>query len=159
MSDKKPPEKKASFAESLLKKGTEPETGTEDPKEVTKEWQPTAQAFILRLWYKDGHHCESLPWTLFSGDAWRGGDDDKPESLKLIFGTRVVTIHGYNLKRLVEKIDDGRLKSIPEHDSREVALIRSQRPGDPAEIRPAIVRIEVDPPFEEFARAIREGDK
>jgi len=59
-----------------------------------------------------------------------------------------------NGKRLVEQIDQGHLKSIREHDSKEVALICSEKPADPVEIRPAIVRIAVEPPFEEFARGI-----
>lgn len=160
MSDKKPPEKKPSFAESLLKGSQVTDSGEEDPqKGYTKEWQPAAQAFSLRLWFKDGHHCESLSWTLYSSDEWRGSNSDKPECLKILFGTRVVTVEGYNLKRLVEQIDQGHLKSIREHDSKEVALIRSEKPADPVEIKPAIVRIEIDPPFEEFARAMKEGDQ
>jgi hypothetical protein len=160
MSDKKPPEKKPSFAESLLKGSQATDSGEEDPqKGYTKEWQPAAQAFNLRVWFKDGHHCESLPWTLYSGDEWQGSNSDKAERLSLLFGTRVVTVEGYNLKRLAEQIDQGHLKSIREHDSKEVALIRAEKPTDPVDIKPAIVRIEVEPSFEEFARAMKEGDK
>ncbi len=160
MSDKKPPEKKPSFAESLLKGSQVTDSGEDDPqKGYTKEWQPSAQAFSLRLWFKDGHHCESLPWTLYSGDEWHSGVSDKAERLSLLFGTRVVMVEGYNLRRLVDQIDQGHLKSIREHDSKEVALIRAEKPTDPLEIKPAIVRIEVEPPFEEFAKAMQEGDK
>jgi hypothetical protein len=160
MADKKPPEGKKSFAESLLKGSQVTDSGEDDPqKGFTKEWQPAAQAFSLRLWFKDGHHCEGLPWTLYSGDDWHASASDKPERLTLTFGTRVVTVQGYNLKRLVEQIDEGHLKSIKEHDSKEVALIRSEKPTDPTEIKAAIVRIEVEPPFEEFAKAMKEGEK
>jgi hypothetical protein len=160
MNDKKPPEKKPSFAESLLKGPQVTDSGEDDPqKGYTKEWQPAAQAFSLRVWFKDGHHCESLPWTLYSGDEWNGSDSDKAEHLSLLFGTRVVTVEGYNLRRLVEQIDQGHLKSIREHDSKEVALIRDEKPADPVEIKPAIVRITVEPPFEEFARSMNEGDR
>lgn len=157
MTDKKPTDNKKSFAESLLRDGGE--AGADDAKKgYTKEWQPAAQAFSLRLWFKDGHHCESLPWTLYSGDDWHGGAGEKPERLTLTFGTRVVCVHGFNLKRLVEQIDEGHLKSIREHDAKEVGLLLSEKPRDPAELKPAIVRIEVEPPFEEFAKAIKEGD-
>jgi hypothetical protein len=158
---KKPPEGKKSFAESLLSKSTETkDTGEDDAqKGFTKEWQHAAQAFSLRLWFKDGHHCEALPWTLYSGDDWHGSATDKPERLTLTFGTRVVTVEGYNLRRLVEQIDEGRLKSIHQHDSKEVALIRNEKPEDPLEIRAAILRINVEPPFEEFARAMKDGEK
>jgi hypothetical protein len=162
MADKKTPESNKSFAESLLKnKDTQvTDSGEDDPnKGFTKEWQPSAQAFSLRLWFKDGHHCEGLPWTLYSGDKWNSGVADKPERLTLTFGTRVVTVEGYNLKRLVEQIDEGHLKSIREHDSKEVALIRSEKPKEPTEIKAAIVRIEAEPPFEEFAKPIKEGEK
>lgn len=161
MADKKPPENK-SFAEALLKKKDAQVTDSaeDDPqKGFTKEWQPAAQAFSLRLWFKDGHHCEALPWTLYSGDDWHGGNEDKAERLTLTFGSRVVMVHGYNLKRLVEQIDEGHLKSIKEHDSKEVALIRSEKPTEPTEIKAAIVRIEVEPTFEEFAKAMKEGEK
>jgi hypothetical protein len=158
---KKPPENKKSFAESLLSKKTDgTDAADDDPqKGFTKEWQHAAQAFSLRLWFKDGHHSEGLPWTLYSGDDWHSGVSDKPERLTLTFGTRVVTVEGYNLRRLVEQIDEGHLKSIREHDSKEVALIRSEKPADPTEIKAAIVRIEVEPPFEEFAKTIKEGEK
>jgi hypothetical protein len=160
MADKKPPQGKKLFAESLLKGSQVTDSGEEDPqKGFTKEWQPAAQAFGLRLWFKDGHHCEGLPWTLYSGDDWHCGTSGKPERLTLTFGTRIVTVEGYNLKRLVEQIDQGHLKSIREHDSKEVALIRSEKPTDPVEIKPAIVRIEVEPPFEEFVRSIKEGER
>lgn len=164
MADKKPPEPpqgKKSFAESLLSKGTEATAAAEDDpqKGFTKEWQYAAQAFSLRLWFKDGHHCEGLPWTLYSGDDWHGGAADKPERLTLTFGTRVVTVEGYNLKRLIEQIDQGHLKSVREHDSKEVALLRNEKPADPTEIKAAIVRIQVEPPFEEFAKSIKEGEK
>jgi hypothetical protein len=78
-----PPEGKKSFAESLLSKGTETKAAAEDDpqKGFTKEWQYAAQAFSLRLWFKDGHHCEGLPWTLYSGDDWHGGAGEKPERL------------------------------------------------------------------------------
>ncbi len=157
---KKPSEGKKSFAETLLKKGTEgTDGGDDDPKKgYTKEWQPGTQAFSLRLWFKDGHHCEGLPWTLYSGDDWHGAAADKPERLTLTFGTRVVLVEGYNLKRLVEQIDEGHLKSIREHDSKEVALLRNEKPSDPQEVKAAIVRIAIEPPFEEFAKAIKEGE-
>ena len=160
MADKKPPEGKKSFADALLTKGTESKDAADDDpqKGFTKEWQHAAQAFSLRLWFKDGHHCEALPWTLYSGDEWHSSAD-KPEILTLTFGTRVVTVEGYNLKRLVEQIDEGHLKSIRQHDSKEVALIRNEKPADPVDIRAAIVRIGVEPPFEEFAKAIKEGEK
>jgi len=162
MADKKPSESKKSFAESLLKNkdAQVTDSGEDDPqKGFTKEWQPAAQAFSLRLWFKDGHHCEALPWTLYSGDDWHGGAAGKPERLTLTFGTRVVMVEGYNLKRLVDQIDQGHLKSIREHDSKEVALIRAEKPSDPAEIKAAIVRVEVEPPFEEFAKAMKEGER
>jgi len=160
MADKKLPEGKKSFAESLLQKETQvTDSGDDDPnKGFKKEWQPAAQAFTLRLWFKDGHHCEGLPWTLYSGDDWHGGAADKPERLTLTFGTRVVLVEGYNLKRLVEQIDEGHLKAIYQHDSKEVALIRSEKPSDPQEVKAAILRIAIEPPFEEFAKAIREGE-
>jgi hypothetical protein len=158
MSDKKPPESKKSFAQTLLSKDTD--TTEDDPqKAYTKEWQPAAQAFSLRLWFKDGHHCESLPWTLYSGDEWQGSNSDEAERLSLIFGTRIVTVEGYDLRRLVEQIDQGRLKSIREHDSKEVAFIRAEKPADPVDIKAAIERIEVEPPFEEFARSMKEGER
>src|SRR5579863_3521177 len=158
---KKPPEGKKSFAESLLSKATPGADAAEDEaqKGFTKEWQYAAQAFSLRLWFKDGHHCEGLPWTLYSGDDWHGGASGKPERLSLMFGTRVVTVEGYNLKRLVDQIDQGHLKSIREHDSKEVALIRAEKPTEPTEIKAAIVRIEVEPSFEEFAKEMKEEEK
>jgi hypothetical protein len=161
MADKKPPENKKSFAEALLKKGTEVTDASEDDpqKGFTKEWQPAAQAFSLRLWFKDGRHSQGLPWALYSGDEWHDDAAGRPELLTLAFGTRVVVVQGYNLRRLVEQIDQGHLKSIREHDSKEVALIRSEQPSDPVEIKPAIVGITVEPPFEELVSVIRKGEK
>jgi hypothetical protein len=153
---KKPTGGKKSFVESLLAKGTEgTDAGDDDPKKGhSREWQHGAQSFSLRVWFKDGHHCEGLPWTLYSGDDWHGGVAGRPERLTLTFGKRVVTVEGYNLKRLVEQIDEGHLKSIHEHDSKEVALLRSEKASDPTEIKEAIVRVEVEPSFEEFAKAM-----
>jgi len=158
---KKPPEGKKSFAESLLKKGTEAADADEnDPKKgYTKEWQPAAQAFSLRLWFKDGRHSEGLPWTLYSGDDWHDGVAGKPERLTLTFGTRAVMVEGHNLKRLVEQIDEGHLKSIREHDSKEVALLRAEPIDADTGPKAAITRIDVEPPFEEFVSAIRKGEK
>jgi hypothetical protein len=161
MVDKKPPEGKKSFAESILKQTAPTESGDADDakKGFTKEWQPAAQAFSLRLWFKDGRHSQGLPWHLYSGDEWHDDAADRPELLTLTFGTRVVLVQGYNLKRLVEQIDEGHLKSIREHDSKEVALIRSEKPTDPTEIKAAIVGINVEPPFEDMVIAIRKGEK
>jgi hypothetical protein len=157
---KKPREGKKSFAESLLEKTTGVEPDEEEPKKgYTKEWQYSAHAFSLRLWFKDGRRCESLPWTLYSGDDWHDGASGKPERLTLTFGTRVVTVLGYNLKRLVEQIDEGHLKSIREHDSKEVALLRDEKPDNPADIKPAIVSIVAEPPFDDLVNSIRRGEK
>jgi hypothetical protein len=160
MVDKKTLEGRKSFAELLAERKPDVVAGGEEaPKGFTKEWQPSAQALSLRLWFKDGRRCEGLPWTLYSGDDWQSGAGDKPERLTLTFGTRVGTVHGFNLWRLVEQIDQGHLKSICEHDSKEIALLRSEKPSDPAEIKPAIMRIEVEPPFEELVNEIRKGDE
>lgn len=160
MSDfKKPPEGKKSFAESILKGAAGTDAEEEAHKGYTKEWQPVAQAFSLRLWFKDGRRSEGLPWQLYSGDGWHDGASGKPERLTLTFGTRAVTVEGYNLKRLVEQIDEGHLKSVREHDSHEVALLRSeQAQKQNEEVKAVITRIEVEPPFEEFANAIRKGE-
>ena len=160
MTDKKSAEGKKSFAESLLKKDTQvTDSGDNDPqKGFTKEWQPGTQAFNLRLWWKDGRKCDGIPWLLYSGDGWRDGVSGAPECFTVAFGERVVTVEGYNLKRLVEQLDEGHLKSIREHDSKEVALIRNEKPGDPMQVQAAIVRIAVDPPFEDFAKAIQKGE-
>jgi len=159
---KKPGDSKKSFAEALLdgKATKTTDEAQDDPaKGFTKEWQHAAQAFSLRLWFKDGRRSEGLPWTLYSGDDWQDGEAGKPERLTLTFGTRVVMVEGYNLKRLVEQVDEGHLKSIREHDSKEVALIRNERPSDPAEVKAAITKVVVEPPFEELVSAIRKGEK
>ena len=161
MADKQPTDTRKSFAESILKQAAPPPDGEADDtkKGFTKEWQPAAQAFNLRLWFKDGRHSQGLPWTLYSGDEWHDDTAGRPEILTLTFGTRVVTVQGYNLKRLVQQIDEGHLKSIQEHDSKEVALIRSEKPTDPTEIKAAIVNINVEPPFEDMVNAIRKGEQ
>ncbi len=156
---KKPPEGKKSFAESLLKGDSVSEAEDPDAKKgFTKEWQPAAQAFSLRVWFKDGRRSEGLPWALYSGDGWHDGESGRPECLTLTFGTRVVQVEGFHLKRLVEQIDEGHLKSIREHDAQEVALLQSEHASAPSETKPAIVRVKVEPPFEEFVSEIRKGE-
>src|ERR1700680_4894704 len=101
---KKPPEGKKSFAESILQGAEGAGVEEDDPRKgYTKEWQPAAQAFSLRLWFKDGRRCEGLPWGLYFGAGWHDGASGKPERLTLTFGTRAVTVEGYNLKRLIEQ--------------------------------------------------------
>jgi hypothetical protein len=59
----------------------------------------------------------------------------------------------------VRGTNEGHLKSIREHDSKEVALIRNDRSCDPAEVKAAITKVVVEPPFEELVSAIRKGEK
>lgn len=151
---KGPAESKRSFAESLLRGDSVAASGSEARKGYSTQWQPTAQALYLRVWFKDGRRAEGLPWAFYSGDGWNAGTSGKPECLVLIFGERVVTIEGYHLRRLIEQIDEGRLKSIREQDSQEIALMRSES-GDGIAL---ITRVDVQPELEEIAGRTRKGE-
>ncbi|HET6841373.1 MAG TPA: hypothetical protein VFK06_06755 [Candidatus Angelobacter sp.] len=151
MSNRKPSAGKKNFAEVILN-GAD----SDARKGYTNEWQPAAQALSLRLWFKDGRRCEGLPWALYSGDDWQSSNSGEPERLTLTFGVRTVTVEGYNLRHLVEQIDEGRLKSIREHDSHEAALLRSGHTKDDEEGEAVIIRIDVEPSLQDFASSIRE---
>src|ERR1700674_1776793 len=68
------------------------------------------QAFTLRIDYKDGRKKRGTACSHFSDYEWT--DEGEKEKLVILFGTRVVTIEGYNLLVLVREIDEGKLKSV-----------------------------------------------
>lgn len=145
-----------SFAESLRRQDAGRDGDDAEARAGFLRERPTAQAFSLRLRFKDGRSAQGLPWALFAGYDW--SDAGRNERLTLMFTARVVDIEGQYLWRLVEEIDDGQLKAVQEHNAAEIALLRSenadQRPGHQ---KPVIVSIAISPSFEECSRELRGG--
>jgi hypothetical protein len=138
------------FAKRLLR-GTPATTETheEGDKGFTSEPQAAAQAFGLRVRFKDGRRALGFSWAMYAGYEWT--DDGSKERLVLLFGMRALTVEGYNLKRLVHEIDEGQLRSMRENSSSEVIKKRDGNPGD----EPIITRMEAEPPFEDILNAIK----
>lgn len=129
-----------SFARSLLQDSAEPE---ETRDAFVKERQSASQAFNLRLRFKDGRKARGFPWSLYSDDEWQ--DNGKAEQLTLNFSKWKVSVDGEQLWRLIEKLDEGQLKAIQEHDSREAELLRAENADLKREHKKAIVyRIHVE---------------
>lgn len=151
---------KSKFVESVIRqrdKSSANEAADDDDVRAgsTRE-RATVQPFSLSVRSKDGRTAQGLAWMHFDGYDYQ--DEGRSEHLVLIFGNRVVDVQGWHLWRLVEQIDEGQLKAIQEHNSREVDLLRTENAGSVrGHQRPVIVSISVTPPFAETAHEIR-GD-
>jgi hypothetical protein len=147
-----------SFAETVLKKTTVSED-REWRRAFTLERQETAQAFNLRIWFRNGRQAQALHWSHYLGDEYRD-DGGEWESLTLLFGDRVVRIRGEHFKRLLDGLDDGKLRILQEQDGNEVKAIRAHNLDKrlASDKETIIAEIEVLPPFETLAAALEGGD-
>jgi hypothetical protein len=148
-----PETKQKSFAETLLKNTARGIPDEDTEKLAIKERQHAAQAFGLRVKFKDGRHTQGFAWSHFAGYEWR--DDGEHETITLLFGPRALTIEGFNLSVLIRSIDEGQLKGIKELNSAQVETMRHSNPDD----EPIIVRVVSDPPFKDIVKEIRGEDE
>jgi hypothetical protein len=110
----------------------------EDESGQTRERQTNAQAFSLRLFFKDRRRRRTLPWSMFADHAWT--DDGDIETIVAFFGERVCVVRGYRLDALDREISLGKRASIHEHTKAQVESMLGAE-GD----EPIIVSIEVFP--------------
>ena len=110
------------------------------------------QAFCLRADSKDGRKKRATAWSHFSDYEWE--DTGDREILTIIFGTRIVTIEGYNLMVLVREIDEGKLKTFEELVSAEVQELL-HAPDDDAVVK----SVEIYPTFKSVIEEIKGEEK
>jgi hypothetical protein len=109
------------------------------------------QAFSLRADFKDGRKKRGTAWSHFSDYEWT--DEGDRERLIVIFGTRILTIEGFNLLALVREIDEGKLKTFEELASAEARELQFN-PDEEA----VVVSVDVFPKFEDIVREIKGED-
>jgi hypothetical protein len=150
------PEK--SFAEAVLKKAAVSET-REWRKAFTLEREGGAQCFNLRVWFVDGRESQALHWSHYRGDAYRD-DGGEWEALTLLFSDRIVRIKGEHFGRMLDGLDDGKLKMLQQQDSDEIKLIRAHNLDKrlPSDKEMIIAEIHIDPPFETLVAEVK-GDE
>jgi len=128
--------------------------GSESAKEGRKRHTSAGaggQAFSLRVDFRDGRKKRGTAWSHWSDYEWN--DEGEKETLTVIFGDRIVTIHGFNLMVLVREIDEGKLKTFEELVSAEVRMLL-EHPDDGA----IVVSVDVFPAFEDLVREIKGDD-
>ena len=147
--------KQKSFAETLLKNTGRGLTAQNDDTETasTKERQHAAQAFGLRIKFKDGRRTQGFSWAHYGGSEW--ADEGDHETITLIFGISVLTVVGFNLSVLIRSIDEGQLKAIRELSSVQADALRNQNPDN----EPIIIRVQCDPPFKDIVKAMKGEDE
>jgi hypothetical protein len=148
-----PETKQKSFAAELLKNsGRVSGMPDSDPDKDARRRHTSAgtgaQAFSLRADFKDGRKKRGTAWSHFSDYEW--SDEGDKEKLVILFGTRVVTIEGFNLMVLVREIDEGRLKTFEELVSSEA--LRLQAAPDAGAV---VVSVYVFPKFEDLVKEIK----
>jgi hypothetical protein len=144
-----PDARQKSFAESLLKNTARGVPDEDTEKLATKERQHAAQAFGLRVKFKDGRHTQGFAWSHYAGYEW--ADSGEYETLTLLFGARALTIEGLNLSVLIRSIDEGQLKGIKELNHAQAEMMRANNPDD----EPIIIRVVSDPPFKDIVKEIK----
>jgi hypothetical protein len=147
-----PEAKQKSFAEEVFRKTGRGVPDDDTEKAATKERQHAAQAFGLRVKFKDGRHTQGFAWSHFAGYEW--ADEGEQERLTLLFGPRALTLEGFNLSVLIRSIDEGQLKGIKELSHAQAELLRIENP----ENEPIIVRVVSDPPFKDIVKEIKGED-
>jgi|HubBroStandDraft_4_1064222.scaffolds.fasta_scaffold877054_1 hypothetical protein len=144
-----PDARQKSFAESLLKNTARGLPDDDTEKAAIKERQHAAQAFGLRVKFKDGRHTQGFAWSHYAGYEW--ADEGDQEKLTLLFGARALTIEGFNLSVLIRSIDEGQLKGIKELNHAQAEVMRIEN----SENEPIIIRVVSDPPFQEIVKEIK----
>jgi hypothetical protein len=115
---------------------------------LTKEHQTSAQAFALRVVFKDQRRKQTFPWSMYGGHEWT--DDGTIESLTAVFGERVLIVRGYRLDELDREMSLGKRAGIRQHTSKQVELMLAQDGSEPI-----IAEIEVFPSFQEMVAVLK----
>lgn len=72
----------------------------------------------------------------------------------MLFGEKILTVQGHNLKVLYRLIDEGKLKSFEEELNARVIQLRDNPPENEA----LVTSIEIYPDFEQLKQQIRGED-
>lgn len=137
------------FAKRLMR-----ETGRDgdESDDTARSKQRQVGAFSLEVEYRDGRSGEGFSWADYRGHAF--GSDGEREWVKVLFGTRLLTMSGYDMDTARHDIRSGQLTSIRELSSREVMLLRQHNPHK----EPIVESITVEPAFDEIEKEIK-GEK
>ncbi len=145
-------------AEMILDKTARVASTPEDvPEGFVKERQASGQAGLLCLRFRGGRDEETVPWSLFARAKWH--DDGNAERLSLLFSNCLVTVEGEHLRSIRLAHEEGQLKSLEEHNERDVELLRSENADvRPDHKKPIIRSIRVEPSFEQTVSAMKGQD-
>jgi hypothetical protein len=107
------------------------------------------QAFSLRTDFRDGRRKRGMSWSHYSDYEWLDWGDH--ETLEVLFGEKILTVQGHNLKVLYRLIDEGKLKAFEEELNARVKQLRDNPPENEA----LVTSIEIYPDFEQLKQQIR----
>jgi hypothetical protein len=143
-----------SFTKAVLE-AREADDAQDEPRSGAVHERPTEQAFALSLRSKDGRFVQGFPWFRFDGFDFH--NDGREEQLDMVFGERVVEIRGFYLSRLVDRMAEGQLKIVQQHDVKEIEDLRRENADLPrGQHKPMILSIDVTPPLSKTVSEIRE---
>ena len=144
------PETKSKFLSKLIE-------DKETAPSFTSERQPTAQALVLHVDYRDGLSSEGATWSHLVRYKWRDMGDH--ERLRIIFGPMcIMEILGHNLVPLIAKLREGQLNGIFEALTSQTALVVAEGGADTI-ISSVTAYPDFDTLFEEIREEAKEDEK
>jgi hypothetical protein len=101
----------------------ESETEPQWRKAFLTEREGAAQAFCISVRCADGREADGFAMSLYIRHHWLDRNA-RVERLVLFFNGSAICVEGQHLQRLLDALEEGKLKRIQVQDSNEIALIR-----------------------------------
>ncbi len=138
-----------SFVQKLINHAPLDEPHTEWRRAFLMEREGAAQSHCVSVRSKDGREADGFAMAYYARHRWIDRSS-KLERLVLIFTNGGIYIEGQHLQRGLDALEEGKLKRIQEHNSNEIALIKSRNAGvrKLEDKEPIVSRVVISPSFE-----------